>query len=113
MKKVGKRRIKKILESDPDEVELLKNEKVYITAQILCDVLDFVTKENKIFKLTDLYIYVISYNSVLHTKWAKVLFNKMSFCQLVSYSGRCENKYYNIIKKSDGLYIEPKEVVDE
>lgn len=104
------RRINEILQSAPSEiVDLEKNEKVYVTAQILCDVLDYVTKENQRFKLTDLYISCISYNSELYTPWAEELFNKISFCQLMAYAGRAEDKYFNIIKKSEGLYIEPKE----
>ena len=107
-RKVKMKRIKEILNSVPEDVELNKDERIFITAQLLCNVLDFVTQSGEEYKLTDLYIASISYNSSLYNIWFKELFNKISFCQLVAYSGRAEHEHYKIIKKSEGLYIEPK-----
>ena len=105
---VKMKRIQEILKSLPEEIELTKNEKIFVTAQIICNVLDYVTKSKERVKFTDLYIMCISYNSPLYTPWAKELFNKISFCQLMAYSGRCEYDHYEVIKKTEGLYIEPK-----
>jgi len=105
---VSIKRIKEILNTDPSEITLSKNEKIFITAQILCDILEYVTSLKESIKLTDLYIMCISYNSTLYTPWGRELFNKISFCQLMAYSARCEANYYDLKKKSEGLYIEPK-----
>ena len=104
---VKMKRIREILKSFPEDVKLNKDEKVFITAQLLCNVLDYVTTTNEQWKITDLYIASISYNSSLYNVWFKELFNKISFCQLVSYSAKSEYEHYNVTKRSDGLYIEP------
>lgn len=105
---VKMKRIREILNSTPENIKLNKDEKIFVTAQLLCNVLDHVTTIKEQWKITDLYIASISYNSPLYNVWFKELFNKISFCQLLTFSGRAEYNYYDLIKKSDGMYIEPK-----
>jgi hypothetical protein len=99
------KRIREILNTDPVGVILTRDEMIFVTSQIICNVLDYVTDTEEFIKLTDLYIMSISYNSPLYSPWTKELFNKISFCQLMSYSGREEYRYFKITKKPDGLYI--------
>lgn len=104
-RKVTMKRIAEILAADPITEKITTHEKIFITAQLICNTLDYVTESNEMIKLTDLYIMGISYNSSLYSPWIKELFNKISFCKIMSTVGIIEYKNFDTIKKRDGLYI--------